>query len=55
MARLLPPEVRRVCVKKQLPVPFEFDMDEVNAKFSEGVLVVHIPKPIKPRRKVEIE
>jgi HSP20 family molecular chaperone IbpA len=46
---------RRVRVSKHLPVPFEFDIDDVNARFEREVLVIRIPKSIKPRRRVEID
>jgi HSP20 family molecular chaperone IbpA len=48
-------EIRKVKVTKSVPVPFDFDLDDVGAKFEKDVLVVRIPKPTKPRRKVEIE
>jgi len=47
--------VRRVKVSKTVPVPFEFHLEDVDASFEKDVLIVHIPKPTKPRRKVEIK
>lgn len=46
---------RRVRVSKHIPVPFEFELDDVEARFEKEVLIVRIPKPTKPRRKVDIE
>ncbi|MCK5253663.1 MAG: Hsp20/alpha crystallin family protein [Thermoplasmata archaeon] len=45
---------RRVRVSKHVPVPFEFDLEDVEARFEKEVLIVRIPKPTKPRRKVDI-
>ena len=45
---------RKVRVVKHVPLPFEFDLEEVEARFSDKVLVVRIPQTRKPRRKVEI-
>ncbi|MCJ2540930.1 MAG: Hsp20/alpha crystallin family protein [Candidatus Thermoplasmatota archaeon] len=45
---------RKVRVSKHVPVPFEFDLEDVEAKFEKEVLIVRIPKPTKPRRKVDI-
>ncbi|NIP35844.1 MAG: Hsp20/alpha crystallin family protein, partial [Thermoplasmata archaeon] len=39
---------------KHVPVPFEFDLEDVEARFADKVLMVNIPKRTKPRRKVEI-
>ncbi len=48
-------EERRVRMVKQIPIPMEFDLEDVDAKYEKGKLVIRIPKPQKPRRKVEIE
>ncbi len=45
---------KRVKVSKHVPVPFEFDLEDVEARFADKVLMVNIPKRTKPRRKVEI-
>ena len=47
-------EERRVRMTKAVPVPIEFDLDSVEAKFEKGKLIVSIPRPTKPRRKVDI-
>jgi HSP20 family molecular chaperone IbpA len=45
---------RRVRVYKHVPVHYEFDLDDVEARFEDKALVVKIPRRTKPRRKVEI-
>jgi HSP20 family molecular chaperone IbpA len=45
---------KRVKVSKHVPVPFEFDLEDVEARFEDRVLLVNIPKRTKPRRKVDI-
>ncbi len=45
---------RKVRIVKQVPIPIEFDLEAVDAKYEKGKLIIHIPKPEKPRRKVEI-
>jgi HSP20 family molecular chaperone IbpA len=47
-------EARKVRVSKHVPLPFEFDLEDVEARFSDKVLVVRIPHARKPRRKVDI-
>jgi HSP20 family molecular chaperone IbpA len=47
-------QTRRVKVSKHVPVPFDFDLEDVEASFKDEVLVVRIPHMKKPRRKVEI-
>lgn len=46
---------RKVKVSKRVPVTFEFNLEDVEARFEKDVLIVHIPKPTKPRRQVEIK
>ena len=48
-------EERRVRMVKRVPIPMEFELEDVDAKYRKGKLVVRIPKPERPRRKVEIE
>jgi HSP20 family molecular chaperone IbpA len=48
-------QIKRVKVAKHVPVTFEFDLEDVEARFEKDVLIVRIPKPTKPRRKVEIQ
>ncbi len=48
-------EERSVRMVKQVPIPMEFDLEAVDAKYEKGKLIVRIPKPKKPRLKVEIE
>ncbi len=48
-------EERRVRMVKQIPIPMEFDLEDVDAKYEKGKLIIRIPRPQKPRRKVEIE
>jgi len=48
--RLLPHDI-----EMHVPVPFELDLEDVDGRFEKEVLVVRIPKPKKPRRKVEID
>ena len=48
-------EERRVRMTKAVPVPIEFDLESVEAKFEKGKLIVSIPRPTRPRVKVDIE
>ena len=48
-------KMRHVRVSKHVPIPVEFDLDEVDARFEKDMLIVRIPKYVKPRRKVEIK
>lgn len=47
-------KTKRVKVSKHVPVPFEFDLEEVEARFADKVLTINIPKRTKPKRQVEI-
>lgn len=39
--------------QRDIPIPYDIDMDKVDAKFAKGVLTVTLPKPPEAKAKVK--
>jgi HSP20 family molecular chaperone IbpA len=45
---------RSMRISRRVPLPPDVDIDGIDAKFSEGMLVIRVPQPRKGRRLVKI-
>jgi HSP20 family molecular chaperone IbpA len=47
--------VRTMRTSRRVPLPVDVDLEGIHAKYSEGTLIIMVPRPTKAKRMVEIE